>query len=91
MTTSSKKEFRGVWLEDYIISEKGLSWTEKLVFEIIAQYDDSDLWCDFSNEQFAKILNCSQREIARAISKLKKTMYVTEIELNGRKLSCKKF
>ena len=73
MTTNSEKEFRGVWLDNHTVSDKKLSWTEKLVLEIIAQYDDFDFWCDFSNEHFAKILNCSARKIARAISRLKKT------------------
>ena len=80
---NNEKRFRGFWLSDDIMSFRGLTHLEKLVWSLIHGYDKGVFYV--SNQRMADYFDCTESSISRAISRLKRKEYVKQVGFDGRK------
>jgi len=82
---NQKRNFKGVWIDDYIYFCSDLSWPEKLLWIEINYLDEEGKYgCRAGNDYFADFLQVSPVSITRYISHLKEFGLIQELPFNGR-------
>jgi biotin operon repressor len=80
----NKPKIRYIKIDYDILFDEELSNTAKYLFPIIELFDNTDRGCFASNEYLAALLNCSARNISRAIGELKERKYIETDLIKGR-------
>ena len=70
---------------DFVINNKSLNSTDKLVMGIINSLSLNNNTCFASNDYFSSMLNLSNRTITSAIAKLKKENLIEITTVNSRR------
>lgn len=69
------KQFNGVWIPCYILTDKKLSDKEKIVYSMIICLSKTQK-CTMSNSYISELLNISKVQASRIVNSLKKKGYI---------------